>query len=53
MIKSHNRFLPVKEILYRKRRGILILRDDFVGHIPKYLWSRIGGKRNYRSLPKI
>lgn len=40
-----NYFIPVRETLYRKRRGILVLRDCIVGHIPRYMWRRIDGRK--------
>jgi hypothetical protein len=39
--------------MYRKRRGILIFRDCIVGHIPKYLWPRIEGRKKFRKRPKV
>lgn len=47
------RFLPVGETLYRKRRGVLVLRDCIVGHIPRYMWPRIGRRKQYRKLPRV
>jgi hypothetical protein len=48
-----DRFLHVGETMYRKRRGILIFRDCIVGHIPKYLWPRIEGRKKFRKRPKV
>lgn len=42
---ERDRFIEVKETLYRQRKGILILRDCIVGHIPRYWYSKLGGKK--------
>lgn len=46
-------FLPLAEQLYRKRRGMLMLRDCIVGHIPRYMWKRIEGRKHLRPLLKV
>lgn len=52
-MKRQNRFLPLGGTLYRQRRGILVLRDCIVGHIPRYMWPRIEGRQQLRKLPKV
>lgn len=52
-MKRRDYFVPVGETLYRKRKGILVLRDCIVGHIPRFMWPRIGGRKQLRKVPKV
>lgn len=52
-MKRRDYFVSVGETLYRKRRGILVFRDCIVGHIPRYMWPRIGGRKQIRKRPKV
>lgn len=53
MVRTLSNFVPVREAIYRKRRGILILRDCIVGHIPPSKWPRIQGRKPMRPLTKL
>ena len=48
-------FLPLRAQLYRSRYhlGVLAGRDCIVGHIPRYLWPRISGRKQLRQSRKL